>query len=113
MANEQITWNGKYRTRSDSSAAAWSRDPEYQCWANMIQRCTNPNNKHYKDYGGRGITVDPRWLASFRCFLQDMGLRPVPSYSLDRRDNDGNYEKSNCRWASKLMQIHNRSRKGE
>jgi hypothetical protein len=85
----------------------WSKDPEYMAWANAKQRCTNPNNPAWEQYGGRGITMCKEWQTDFKAFLRHIGLRPVPSYSLDRRDNDGNYEPGNVRWASKLMQRHN------
>ena len=73
----------------------------------MKQRCYNPNSKHYLDYGGRGITICERWLNSFENFIEDMGERPE-GLSLDRIDNDGNYEQSNCHWGTDLQQSRNR-----
>ena len=72
----------------------------------MIERTSNPRNKAYKDYGGRGITVCERWL-KFENFFADMGARP-PGLTLDRRNNDGNYEPGNCRWATRHEQVVNR-----
>lgn len=78
----------------------------YKSWHGMIQRCTNPNNKRWDDYGGRGITVCKRWR-SFENFLADMGERPKKR-SLDRKDNDGNYTPRNCRWATDAQQRANK-----
>lgn len=77
----------------------------------MKTRCSNPNVDNYKHYGGRGVTVCERWLHSFESFLADMGKKPSPQHSIDRINNDGNYEPDNCRWATKLEQIHNRVRR--
>lgn len=78
----------------------------YISWAGMMSRCTNPNHTDYHLYGGRGITVDPRWH-DFSVFLKDMGQRP-PKTSLDRIDTDGMYTKSNCRWATSCEQSRNK-----
>ena len=80
---------------------------ERSIWNSMIQRCTNPNNKRFKSYGGRGITVYDRWL-KFENFYADMGDRPE-DMSLDREDNDGNYEPGNCRWATIEEQNNNKN----
>ena len=85
---------------------------EYRTWAAMIGRCENPKTKKYPLYGGRGISVCPRWRKSFEAFRADMGERPGPLYSIDRYpDPDGNYEPSNCRWATAKEQRHNRSKR--
>ena len=87
------------------------RTPEFTAWSNMLDRCYNANKPGYKDYGGRGISVCDRWKHSFNDFLSDMGLRPSSKHSLDRfPNNDGNYEPSNCRWATKPEQQANTTR---
>jgi hypothetical protein len=84
-----------------------SRTREYSSWLNLIQRCTNPKNPRYKHYGGRGITVCPEWRLSFEQFFKDMGPRPE-GRSIDRINNDGNYEPGNCRWATAYEQNFNK-----
>lgn len=83
-----------------------SLTPIYKIWNGAKGRCTNPNNDRYSSYGGRGITMCDRWLNSFENFLADMGERPE-EMSLDRIDVDGNYEPSNCRWATAKEQSNN------
>jgi hypothetical protein len=85
-----------------------SNSPEYMAWRSCRERCNNPNIPGYRNYGGRGITICDRWLNSFENFYADMGPRPSPKHSLDRIDNDGNYEPGNCRWATTKQQSRNR-----
>src|SRR3990167_10813452 len=73
-----------------------SKTPEYNTWRQLRQRCQNPHNPAWRNYGGRGIMVCERW-ASFENFIADMGLKPGAEYSIDRVNNDANYEPSNCR----------------
>ena|SRR5215210_1696313 len=70
----------------------------------MMRRCYDPRHKSYYNYGGRGIVVCERWRNSYEDYLHDVGLKPEPGMTLDRRDNDGNYEPSNIRWATASQQ---------
>ncbi len=85
-----------------------SRTDIYVTWENMIDRCYNPKNPRYKTYGKRGIKVCDRWLNSFDLFYKDMGDSPE-GLSLDRIDNDDDYYKKNCRWATPKQQSNNRT----
>lgn len=99
----------EYLATGDSRRSHGKRKtPEYNSWAGMIQRCTNPENHNYSSYGGRGISVCDRWINSSENFLADMGERPSKDHSLHRIDNDGPYDPSNCCWATKKEQARAR-----
>ena len=78
----------------------YNKTKEYIAWTSMKDRCYNTNRHNYHRYGGRGIKVCERWLNSFEEFLEDVGKSPGDEYSIDRKDNDGNYEPGNVRWAT-------------
>lgn len=86
-----------------------TRSKEYTVWASMKQRCINPSSQKYKYYGGRGITVCQEWVDSFDAFLAHIGYAPKGNrISIDRVDNNGNYEPGNVRWATPYQQVMNR-----
>lgn len=80
----------------------------YKSYYSMLGRTLNPNNHRYKDYGDRGINICSEWVESFDNFFKDMGPKPSLKHSIERINNDGNYEKSNCKWATDLEQVYNR-----
>jgi hypothetical protein len=96
------------RVRAFNTTHGQSKTPTYKSWAGAKDRCSNPNTPCYPHYGGRGIKMCDRWAASFEAFLEDMGPRPSTKHSLDRKDNDGDYELGNCRWATAMEQGNNR-----
>jgi hypothetical protein len=85
-----------------------SHSPEYVSWRHMKQRCSNPKRRDYQWYGAKGIKVCERWM-TFANFIEDMGLRPAPEYTLERNDSKLDYGPDNCRWATKLEQARNKS----
>lgn len=84
-----------------------SKRPEHNVWERMIDRCTNEKHHKFESYGGRGITVCERWM-SFKSFFLDMGSRPTPEHTIERKNNDGNYDPDNCVWATKKEQNRNK-----
>lgn len=86
-----------------------SSTKEYAAWAAMIDRCNREGNEYFSKYGGRGVEVCEDWLNNFEAFMLDMGKAPTKTHSLERIDNDGNYEPSNCKWGTKQEQSQNRS----
>lgn len=98
--------------RSDDAAMrhtthGMTRSPEFSSWQAMRARCQRPSHTYYKDYGGRGITICERW-ESFEAFLADMGPRPSLKHQIERIDNNGNYEPSNCHWIEAFQQGRNK-----
>lgn len=99
-----------YKTRTGPSPArthGMSGTKEYGAWAGMWDRTTNPKDDKFSHYGGRGITVCKRWR-KFENFFADMGMAPSRAHSIDRKNNNGNYHKRNCRWATRSEQMSNR-----
>lgn len=106
LHREQVETMGRAnRTHGDAIA----NTPEYRAWVGMKQRCHNPNDKSFADYGGRGIFVCLEWRESFEHFLADMGRKPSSEHSIDRVDNDGPYSAANCQWAISPEQNRNRN----
>lgn len=97
----------KQKVGSINRSHALSRKPVYRSWQAMKSRCENPNDTHYANYGGRGISVCPEWSDSFERFYLDMGDRPA-GMTIDRRNNDLGYFKDNCRWATHSVQSNNK-----
>ena len=87
-----------------------AKTPEYRAWAHIVERCTVPNTKGFENYGGRGITICDEWRHDFMAFYRHVGKHPSPKHSIDRIDNDGNYEPGNVRWATSQTQRNNNRR---
>ena len=96
------------KQHGEAKRDGYSGTSEYGSWSSMRQRCLDSSANNYGRYGGRGIGICDRWK-SFQKFLLDMGRKPSEAHSLDRIDNDGDYEPANCRWATKKEQSRNRS----
>lgn len=96
------------RSKLDIPFTSSKKAPEYRVWINMKVRCYNPKSSNYKNYGGRGIKVCKKWKNSFIEFYKDMGPRPSKDHVIDRKNNESNYCKSNCRWATEKASNRNR-----
>jgi hypothetical protein len=97
MDGSKMTTHGLYKSHM------------YKLWSGVKNRCCNPKTPAWKRYGGRGISICDRWKESFENFLADMGERPFPKAQIDRIDNDGDYEPSNCRWVTPMQNLQNKS----
>ena len=109
------TINRTQRVHTTHGDTVGGETKEYRAWISMKNRCTNPKCRFWKRYGGRGIKVCDKWLYSFENFLADVGRAPGPGrgWSIDRMDNDGNYEPGNVKWATRKEQRQNQSRNKE
>lgn len=109
-AGNVVSCGCRYQTGDQCRTHGLSRTSEYFIWQAMKARCFNEKDAGFDGYGGRGITVCSRWIDSFEFFYADMGPRPSRKHSINRIDNDGNYEPSNCCWATQIEQMNNTRR---
>lgn len=103
-----VAWTTDRRVKYRDLDVAGKFRSEYHIWLEMRSRCLSPSDSAYENYGGRGITICPEWLEQFGAFLEHIGRRPSAAHSVDRINNDGNYEPGNVRWATRVQQAQNR-----
>lgn len=100
----------KHPRETHGGCRGGKRHPLYHTWLCMVRRCTKRSEPAFENYGGRGITICDRWRKSFAAFCADVGEKPSPDHTLDRIDNNGNYEPGNVRWATRVVQNRNSRR---
>ncbi len=100
------------KANTTHSGTVGGRTKEYRVWLSMRRRCFDASHEHYLYYGGRGVTVCDRWKDDFEAFLSDMGTAPFESSTIERINTNGNYEPTNCKWATKQEQVLNQNPKG-